>query len=107
MGKSEGNPIWLNPELTPPSAYSAFLEKTPDTIVEKYKKKKMSSLSFLNLIRFLHLLTLMEEDEIKKIMTEHNASPESKFAQSILAKEATKIIHPEPNTNPNKKEKEL
>ncbi|MBW0471279.1 hypothetical protein O181_010994 [Austropuccinia psidii MF-1] len=76
FGKSAGNAIWLDPELTPPvDLYQAFLS-IPDSEVLKYLK----------------LLTFVSLKEIMNLSVE-NIHRDKREAQKRLAQEITLMIH--------------
>ena len=77
FGKSEWNAIWLDPNKTSPFKLYQFLINTTDEDVEKYMK----------------LLTLMEFDEIEKVVSKHNEQPELRYGQKVLAEKVVEIIH--------------
>ena len=59
FGKSEGNPIWLDPERTSPYQFYQFWFNQPDGDAK----------------RFLHIFTFLDVEEIKKICAEHDQAP--------------------------------
>lgn len=77
FGKSAGNAVWLNPEMTPPFDLYAYLLSTPDEDVE----------------RLLRLFTFMPLEDIAKVMEEHKPSPEKRIAQHLLAREFLELAH--------------
>ncbi|RMZ77099.1 hypothetical protein DV737_g4556, partial [Chaetothyriales sp. CBS 132003] len=77
FGKSAGNAIWLDPDLTPPFELYQFFLRSSDTDVEKYLK----------------LLTFMPMDEIKVLMDEHIKDASKRVAQHKLAREFVELIH--------------
>ena len=77
FGKSEGNAIWLDPNKTSPFKLYQFLINTTDEDVPRYLK----------------LLTLMDLDEIEKIVEKHNEKPELRYGQKVLAEKVVEIIH--------------
>ncbi len=79
FGKSAGNAVWLDPEMTPPYGFYQFWLNTGDRDIERYLK----FFTFLNL------------DEIRTICAEHQVAPEKRVAQKALATEVTRVVHGE------------
>ncbi|RMZ88211.1 hypothetical protein DV736_g4554, partial [Chaetothyriales sp. CBS 134916] len=77
FGKSTGNAIWLDPDLTPPFELYQFFLRSSDTDVEKYLK----------------LLTFMPMNEIRALMDEHTKDASKRVAQHTLAHEFVDLIH--------------
>jgi len=77
FGKSEWNAIWLDEKKTSPFKLYQFLINTTDEDVERYMK----------------LLTLMDFEEIEKVVQEHNKQPELRYGQKVLAEKVVEIIH--------------
>ncbi|KAJ7072293.1 hypothetical protein C8F01DRAFT_1243355 [Mycena amicta] len=77
FGKSAGNAIWMDPQLTSVFNFYQYFVKAPDAQVENYMK----------------LLTLMPLEEIHETMEAHRASPEKRRAQRRLASELTELVH--------------
>jgi tyrosyl-tRNA synthetase len=77
FGKSAGNAVWLDPEMTSPYGYYQYWMNTHDDDVE----------------RFLKLFTFLDLDEVEDIVTEHAADPSARLGQRRLAEEATRILH--------------
>ncbi|MBW3657219.1 MAG: tyrosine--tRNA ligase [Actinobacteria bacterium] len=77
FGKSAGNAVWLDPEMTSPYAYYQYWLNTHDADV----------------VRFLKLFTYLELDEIAELEGQLEADPAGRAAQRRLAEEATRIIH--------------
>jgi tyrosyl-tRNA synthetase len=79
FGKSESGSIWLDKKKTSTYTFYQFWLNTSDDDVES----------------FLKFFTFLELENINNIMTEHNQSPEKRYAQKILAREITDFIHGE------------
>ncbi len=79
FGKSEGNAIWLSAEKTSPYTFYQALLNSSDKMVEELLLK----------------LTLLDVDEINKILKEWEKAPHERLAQKTLAFEVTKIVHGE------------
>ncbi|KAJ1922261.1 tyrosyl-tRNA synthetase [Mycoemilia scoparia] len=79
FGKSAGNAIWLDSNLTSPFDFYQFFVQTPDADVERY----------------LLLFTLLPVDKIAQTIEAHKQKPEDFTAQKLLASEVTEMIHGE------------
>ena len=77
FGKSEGNALFLDKTKTSPFSLYQYFMNSEDSDVERYLK----------------LLTLLEWDEISKILTLHDHAPEKRLWQKRLAFEIVNIIH--------------
>jgi tyrosyl-tRNA synthetase len=77
FGKSAGNAVWLDPELTSPYAYYQYWLNAHDADV----------------VRFLKLFTYLELDEIAELEHELESDPAARVAHRRLAEEATRIMH--------------
>ncbi|KAG6861097.1 hypothetical protein C0995_004034 [Termitomyces sp. Mi166 len=77
FGKSVGNAVWLDSNLTSVFDFYQYFVKVDDADVEKYLK----------------LFTLLSHDEITSIIKAHTAQPEKRIAQKRLAAEVTHIVH--------------
>lgn len=79
FGKSAGNAVWLDPDMTSPYAYYQFWLNAADADVG----------------RFLRLFTYRDEDEIVALEQRLAADPKAHEAHRVLARDATAIIHGE------------
>ncbi|MFH1679041.1 MAG: tyrosine--tRNA ligase [Candidatus Eisenbacteria bacterium] len=80
LGKtSEGERIWLDPELTSPYRFYQHWINTSDRDV----------------IRFLKIFTFVPLSEIAGIEREMESAPERRAAQKRLAEEVTRVVHGE------------
>jgi tyrosyl-tRNA synthetase len=79
FGKSEGGPIWLEPNRTSPYKHYQFWLNTSDADVIKYLK----------------YFTLLARDEIAELELRLLQAPESRDAQRKLAEECTRMVHGE------------
>ncbi|CAE6452717.1 unnamed protein product [Rhizoctonia solani] len=79
FGKSAGNAVWLDPGMTPVLDFYQYFVRQPDAIVG----------SLLRIFTFLPL------SQIKEIITKHEEDPGKRYAQRILAHEATSLVHEE------------
>ncbi|CAL1706850.1 unnamed protein product [Somion occarium] len=77
FGKSAGNAVALDPEVTSVFDFYQFFLRTPDTDVGRYLK----------------LFTLLPIDTIEDTLHEHKASPDARRAQQLLASEVTEMVH--------------
>ncbi|CAJ0916304.1 4173_t:CDS:2 [Entrophospora sp. SA101] len=81
FGKSAGNAIWLDDELTTPYEFYQYFMKVTDLDLKKY----------------LQMFTLLDLTEIKKIIEKHmyGSFPLKKthYGQEILASEVTELVH--------------
>jgi len=79
MGKTAGNALWLDPELTSPYDLYQNYRNTDDSIVIKYLK----------------MMTYVPIDEINEIAKNFTNAKEINAAKDRLAYEVTKMIHGE------------
>jgi len=79
FGKSEGGNIWLDPERTSPYKFYQYWLNSSDEDAENYIK----------------IFTLKGQDEIEKIIKEHQDAPHSRVLQKALAKDITIRVHSE------------
>ncbi|KAF2840506.1 tyrosyl-tRNA synthetase [Patellaria atrata CBS 101060] len=77
FGKSAGNAIWLDKELTSPFDLYQFFVRTADADVERYLK----------------LFTFFPLPYISRIMAVHNEAPHKRIAQHFLAREFVELVH--------------
>ncbi|KAF5325989.1 hypothetical protein D9611_000247 [Ephemerocybe angulata] len=77
FGKSAGNAIWLDENLTSVFDFYQYFLKSPDAAMSTYLK----------------LFTFLPRNEIDAIVEVHNASPEQRGAQKVLAAEVTEMVH--------------
>lgn len=82
FGKSEEGAVWLDPLKTTPTAFYQFWINADDAGVEDYIK----------------VYTELNEDDVSRIMSEHNQSPQLRIAQKCLASEVTRLVHGEEQT---------
>lgn len=79
FGKTETGNIWLDPKRTSPYRFYQFWLNVSDEDAEKYIK----------------IFTLLKQDEIKKLIAEHQENPHFRILQKTLSKELTCMIHSE------------
>lgn len=77
FGKSETGTIWLDATKTSALEFYQFWINTDDQNVEYYLK----------------IYTELSPLELDKVMTEHQVLPQKRIAQTMLAREVTKLIH--------------
>ena len=77
FGKSEGGAIWLDANKTTPYEMYQFFLNTEDEKV----------------IDYLKFLTFLSKEEIEDIEKKQLASPETRIAQKVLAREVITFIH--------------
>lgn len=77
FGKSEGNAVWLDPELTSPYAFSQFWLNTDDADV----------------IARLKVFTFLPRAEIERLEQAVATEPFRREAQRVLAREVTTLVH--------------
>ena len=77
FGKSEGNAVWLDPELTSPYAFYQFWVNTPDEdVVDRLK-----------------VFTFLSRAEIMRLQQAVATEPFRREAQKTLAYEVTSLVH--------------
>ena len=77
FGKSESGAIWLDESKTSPFSFYQFWLNLDDRGVEDYIK----------------LYTLLNKEEVDKVLQEHQINPSQRIAQRRLALEVTGIVH--------------
>ncbi|RLD63442.1 MAG: tyrosine--tRNA ligase [Bacteroidetes bacterium] len=83
FGKTEQGNVWLAKKYTSPYKFYQFWLNVSDEDAEKYIK----------------IFTLLNRDEIEKLIAEHNKAPHLRILQSALAKEITILVHSEEDYN--------
>jgi tyrosyl-tRNA synthetase len=77
FGKSEGNAIWLDPEMTSPYAFYQFWINTlDDDVIERLK-----------------VFTFLSRDSIAGLAESVESEPYKREAQRVLAYEVTSLVH--------------
>ncbi len=79
FGKSEGNAVWLDPQMTSPYAFYQFWLNTSDENVPDYLK----------------LFTLLSDAEIDAVIELHKRDHKERHGQNALAREVTRLVHGE------------
>ncbi|HLV49774.1 MAG TPA: tyrosine--tRNA ligase, partial [Erysipelothrix sp.] len=77
FGKSEGENIWLDGEMTSPYAFYQFFINTSDD----------------DIIPFMKRLSMKTPNEIKEIESKFLEAPHQRLAQKELAAELTELVH--------------
>jgi tyrosyl-tRNA synthetase len=77
FGKSEGNAVWLDPELTSPYAFYQFWLNTDDADV----------------IHRLRIFTFLDRARIEELARAVESEPFRREAQRTLAREVTSLVH--------------
>lgn len=83
FGKSEGNALWLDKELTTPYEMYQFFINQDDKMI----------------ISYLKMLSFLTPNEIIEIEEKHNQKPEERIAQKALAKDIITFLHGEEEFN--------
>ncbi len=81
FGKSEGNAVWLDAEMTSPYAFYQFWLNVSDESLADYLK----------------LFTMLSMAEISAVMELHKRDHKERHGQKTLAREVTTIVHGEKN----------
>jgi tyrosyl-tRNA synthetase len=79
VGKSAGNALWLDAEMTSPYRFYQYWIQMDDADVG----------------RFLSYFTFLSQDEIAEIVASHEAEPHRREGQKRLAAEVTRLVHGE------------
>lgn len=79
LGKSYGNALWLDKDMTSSYEMYQYMLNFEDVMMEEYLKK----------------FTFLNKEEIDGIMNEHFAHPENRYAQKALAREVITFLHGE------------
>jgi len=77
FGKSEGNAVWLDPQLTSPYAMYQFWLNTDDADVADRLK----------------VFTFLTRAQIDEVVTAHDAEPFRRIGQKRIALEVTSLVH--------------
>jgi len=77
FGKSEGNAVWLDPEMTSPYKFYQFWLNCDDETSEDLVK----------------IYTLLDRSEIESLIERHRADPGARELQRVLAREVTRLVH--------------
>jgi tyrosyl-tRNA synthetase len=77
FGKTESGNVWLDPDKTTPYQFYQFWLNVSDEDAAKYIK----------------IFTILGQQEIEDIITEHNKAPHERLLQRRLAEEVTVMVH--------------
>jgi tyrosyl-tRNA synthetase len=77
FGKTEAGNVWLDPDKTSPYHFYQFWLNVSDEDAARYIK----------------IFTLIGQEEIKNLISEHNKSPHERLLQKRLAEEVTIMVH--------------
>lgn len=77
FGKTEGQAVWLDPEMTSPYNFYQFWIQTPDA----------------DAIQYLRYFTFLPEEEIDSLKASMESDPGQREAQKKLAYEVTSFLH--------------
>lgn len=89
FGKSEGNAVWLAGTDNGSGNYTSIFD-----FYQFWLNQLDSSVEYL-----LKIYTLLDKPEIEDILQKHQATPEQRLAQKILAKKVTEIVHGKENAD--------
>jgi len=79
FGKSEGGNVWLDANRTSPYKFYQYWLNSSDEDAEKYIK----------------IFTFLAQDEIERLIKEHQKTPHLRLLQKRLANEITTMVHSE------------
>ena len=79
FGKTEGGNVWLDSERTSPYKFYQYWLNSSDDDAKTYIK----------------IFTLLSEDEITKLISEHEEAPHLRFLQKALGKDVSIRVHSE------------
>ncbi len=77
FGKTESGNVWLDPEKTTPYQFYQFWLNVSDEDAAKY----------------IRIFTILGQEEIENIITQHNRAPHERLLQRRLAEEVTVLVH--------------
>lgn len=83
FGKSEGNAVWLASSDNGGGNYTSVFD-----FYQFWLNQPDESVEYL-----IKIYTLLEKDEIERILAEHKEHPEKRIAQRALARGATEVVH--------------
>ena len=83
FGKSEGNAVWLASSDNGGGNYTSVFD-----FYQFWLNQPDESVEYL-----IKVYTLLEKEEIEKVMAEHREHPEWRMAQEVLARGATEVVH--------------
>lgn len=77
IGKSEGNAVWIDKEMTSSYDLYQYLIKTDDSLI----------------ISYLKIFTFLSKEEIETLEKIYKENPEKREAHKVLAYEVVKFVH--------------
>ncbi len=77
FGKTAGGAVWLDAQRTSPYQFRQFWMQMADD----------------DAVRYVPQFSLQSLDELKSVIDEHNAAPERRIVQRLLATEITSMVH--------------
>lgn len=83
FGKSEGNAIWLAASDNGSGNYTSIFD-----FYQFWLNQPDDSVEYL-----IKIYTLLDKEQIDKIIAEHKQSPEKRLAQRALARGVTEVVH--------------
>jgi len=91
FGKSEGNALFINPQLTPVNNIYQYFYNIPDADLQK----------------LFYAFTFIEKDEVDEIINTHNKKPECRVGQKLLADKIIGLLFSEDEAVKCKKNAEI
>lgn len=95
FGKSAGNAVWLNPDMTSPfDLYGVGIDNytLQDYSADKPSKFLLRSTD-TDIKKYLCLFTFLPLPKIDEVMQQHMADPGKRLAQHLLAREVLNLVH--------------
>ena len=83
FGKSEGNAVWLASSDNGGGNYTSIFD-----FYQFWLNQPDDSVEYL-----IKIYTLLEKEQIEKILSRHKEAPEKRYAQRALARGATEVVH--------------
>lgn len=77
FGKSEGNAVWLDAELTSPYKFYQFWLNADDEMAKDLIK----------------IYTMLDKETVEALIADHDANPSERVLQKRLASEVTELVH--------------
>lgn len=77
FGKSEGNAVWLDPDLTTPYQFYQFWLNVDDEMAKDLIK----------------IYTMLDKETVEALIADHDANPSERVLQKRLAVEVTELVH--------------
>ena len=77
FGKTEEGNVWLDPQKTSPYKFFQYWINTADE----------------DALNYIKIFTLLNKEEVDKLIEEHQAAPHLRILQNRIAKEVTTMVH--------------